>query len=111
MALLADYAITPDVFDVTAYPTEGECAARLETIREAMLTEGLVRDLRDGAWTVSSVATRGHGTGGVRNCSRRWPRRGGCCALGRPWPGGPPTMSTGARKLSRRTICGRSTVA
>lgn len=34
MALLADYAITPDVFHVTSYPTEGECAARLETIRE-----------------------------------------------------------------------------
>ncbi len=51
MALLADYAITPDVFDVTSYSTEEECAARLETIREAMLSEGLVRDLRDGAWS------------------------------------------------------------
>ena len=50
MPLLADYAITPDVFDATSYPTAGECEARLETIREAMLTEGLVRDLRDGEW-------------------------------------------------------------
>ena len=50
MSLLADYAITPDVFDETCYPTEGECEARIETIREAMLTEGLVRDLRGGAW-------------------------------------------------------------
>ena len=50
MPLLADYAITPDVFDVTSYPTAGECEARLETIREAMLTEGLVRDLRNGGW-------------------------------------------------------------
>ena len=65
MALLADYAITPDVFDVTAYPTEGECAARLETIREAMLTEGLVRDLRDGAWS-----------GLFRGDARPWHRRG-----------------------------------
>lgn len=50
MPLLADYAITPDVFDVSSYTTEEECAARLDTIREAMLTEGLVRDLRDGEW-------------------------------------------------------------
>lgn len=34
MPLLADYAITPDVFDATSYPTAGECEARLETIRE-----------------------------------------------------------------------------
>ena len=51
MALLADYAITPDVFDETSYSTADECAARIETIREAMLTEGVVRDLRDGAWS------------------------------------------------------------
>ena len=50
MPLLADYAITPDVFDVTSYSNDEACAARLETIREAMLTEGLVRDLRDGQW-------------------------------------------------------------
>lgn len=49
MPLLADYAITPDVFDVTSYSTAGECEARLETIRDAM-TEGLVRDLRNGEW-------------------------------------------------------------
>ena len=50
MPLLADYAITPDVFDVTSYSNDEACAASLETIREAMLTEGLVRDLRDGQW-------------------------------------------------------------
>ncbi|MDE0224322.1 MAG: hypothetical protein OXP28_04215 [Gammaproteobacteria bacterium] len=50
MALLADYAITPDVFDATSYSSEEVCAARLETIREAMLEEGLVRDLRNGRW-------------------------------------------------------------
>ena len=65
MALLADYAITPDVFDVTSYQTEGECAARLETIREAMLTEGVVRDLRNGAWR-----------GLFRGDARPWHRRG-----------------------------------
>ena len=33
MPLLADYAITPDVFDIASYPTAGECEARLEKIR------------------------------------------------------------------------------
>ncbi len=51
MPLLADYAITPDVFDVSSYTTAEECAARLDTIREAMLTEGLVRNLRGGRWS------------------------------------------------------------
>lgn len=51
MPLLADYAITPDVFDEASYSTAGECAAWLATIREAMLTEGLVRDLRGGEWS------------------------------------------------------------
>ncbi len=65
MALLADYAITPDVFDITSYSTEEECEARLGTIREAMLTEGLVRDLRDGAWSDF-----------LRSGPRPWHRRG-----------------------------------
>ena len=50
MPLLADYAITPDVFDVASYSTPGECEARLDNIRQVMLTEGVVRDLRDGEW-------------------------------------------------------------
>ena len=50
MALLADYAITPDVFDPTSYSSDEVCAARLETIRETMLEAGLVRDLRNGRW-------------------------------------------------------------
>ena len=65
MPLLADYAITPDVFDVTSYSTADECAARLESIREAMLTEGLVRDLRDGEWRAL-----------VSSHERPWHRRG-----------------------------------
>ena len=65
MSLLADYAITPDVFDVTSYLNEEVCAARLETIREAMLTEGLVRDLHDGRWRSL-----------FRSGIRQWHRRG-----------------------------------
>ena len=52
MPLLADYAITPDVFDATSYSTPDVCEARLDTIRDVMLAEGLVRDLRDGEWGI-----------------------------------------------------------
>ncbi len=51
MPLLSEYAVTPDVFDVASYSTEDECSARIEVIREALLTEGLVRDLRSGSWS------------------------------------------------------------
>ena len=50
MALLADYAITPDVLDITSYSSEEVCGLHLDRIREVMLTEGLVRDLRAGEW-------------------------------------------------------------
>lgn len=50
MALIADYAITPDVFDVTSYSGEEVCGLRLGIIKDAMLDEGLVRDLRGGEW-------------------------------------------------------------
>lgn len=50
MPLLADYAITPDVLDVTSYSSEEVCGLHLDRIREVMLTEGLVRDLRAGEW-------------------------------------------------------------
>ena len=65
MALLADYAITPDVFDVMSYQNEGECEARLELIRGPMLTEGVVRDLRNGEWRRS-----------FEDHTRPWHRRG-----------------------------------
>ncbi|MCY3932722.1 MAG: hypothetical protein OXH70_13520 [Acidobacteria bacterium] len=50
MALLADYAITPDVFDITRYSGQDACGLGLDRIREPLLTGGLVRDLRDGQW-------------------------------------------------------------
>ena len=50
MPLLADYAITPDVFDTTSYSTEEVCALHLGIVGEVMRSEGLVRDLRAGAW-------------------------------------------------------------
>ncbi len=50
MPLLAEYALTPDVFDVTAYSSEEVCGLHLQTLKEVLLHEGLVRDLRDGTW-------------------------------------------------------------
>lgn len=56
--LLCECSITPDVFDTTCYATEDLCAARIETIREAMLNENIVRDLRNGSW--SRLITNNH---------------------------------------------------
>jgi len=50
MPLLTDYALTPDVFDVTSYSSEEICGLHLDRIREVLMTEGLVRDLRAGDW-------------------------------------------------------------
>jgi hypothetical protein len=50
MPLLAEYAITPDVFDVTSYAHEDACDAELRAIKDVLLTEGLVRNLRKGEW-------------------------------------------------------------
>ena len=50
MPLLADYAITPDVFDVTSYSDEEVGRLHLRGISEVMKSEGLVRDLRSGEW-------------------------------------------------------------
>lgn len=49
--LLRDYAITPDVFDETSYPHPSTCDAELRSLKEVLLSEGLVRDLRDGEWS------------------------------------------------------------
>lgn len=65
MPLLAEYAITPDVFDVASYTSEEVCGLCLEIIREPMLTEGLVRDLREGEWSRLLVSD-----------ARAWHRRG-----------------------------------
>lgn len=51
MPLLAEYAITPDVLDVTSYSNANECEARLDYIKETILNAGLVRDLHDGLWS------------------------------------------------------------
>lgn len=73
MALLAEYAITPDVFDAASYSTADECSARIEVIRDALLTEGLVRDLRSGSW--SSLFNPDGRRQAPRVETRDWPSR------------------------------------
>lgn len=51
MPLLADYAITPDVFDISSYTSEEVCGLHLREISGVMRSEGLVRDLRSGEWS------------------------------------------------------------
>lgn len=50
MTLLAEYALTPDVFDSTCYANDEVGNIRLQHLKEVLLSEGLVRDLRDGLW-------------------------------------------------------------
>jgi hypothetical protein len=65
MALLAEYALTPDVFDTTTYSSEEVCGLHLQALREVLLHEGLVRNLRSGEW----VRT-------FEDPARSWHRRG-----------------------------------
>lgn len=51
MALLAEYALTPDVFDSASYSSDEVGSIRLHDLKEVLLAEGLVRDLRDGGWS------------------------------------------------------------
>ncbi|MFO0726460.1 MAG: hypothetical protein U1E65_21925 [Myxococcota bacterium] len=50
MPLLAEYALTPGVFDATAYSGEEVCGLHLQALKEVLLHEGLVRNLRAGEW-------------------------------------------------------------
>lgn len=57
MALLTEYAVTPDVFDVTAYTSDEVCGLHIDRLREVLLHEALVRDLRGGDWGRLFVGT------------------------------------------------------
>ncbi len=50
MALIAEYALTPDIFDATRYPSTDLGGVYLQGLKEVLLVEGLVRNLRDGDW-------------------------------------------------------------
>ncbi|WP_437962603.1 hypothetical protein WME76_46030 (plasmid) [Sorangium sp. So ce119] len=65
MALLAEYALTPGVFDITSYSSEEVCGLHLQALKEVLLHEGLVRNLRRGEWarTFEDSARPWHGRG------------------------------------------------
>lgn len=65
MALIAEYALTPCVFDETAYSSAEVCGLHLQGLKEVLLQEGLVRNLSGGEW----VKTFG-------DTSRAWNQRG-----------------------------------
>lgn len=65
MALLAEYALTPGVFDVTAYSTHEVCGIHLQVLKDVLLHEGLVRNLRAGEWAKT-----------FDDSSRQWHQRG-----------------------------------
>ena len=71
--LLAEYAITPDVFDTTSYANDDMCAVRLETVREVMLNEGVVRDLRNGTWSNLFGSDHRPGIVELRSLPESWP--------------------------------------
>jgi len=50
MPLLSEYALTPDIFDSTSYSSDEVGDIRLQYLKEILLNEALVRDLRDGEW-------------------------------------------------------------
>src|SRR5262249_5149412 len=47
---LNEYALTPDVFDLAYYAGDEACGLYLQILKEVLLQEGLVRDLRNGDW-------------------------------------------------------------
>jgi hypothetical protein len=65
MALLCEYALTPDVFDTRFYRHEEVGTARLEYLKDVFLEEALLRNLRAGEWLAV-----------FRNHERPWHRRG-----------------------------------
>ena len=65
MALLSEYALTTDVFDVTSYSNDEVCGLHLQAVKDGLLHERLVRNLQSGDWG-------GQGAGS-KNCL--WQRR------------------------------------
>ncbi|MBM3878743.1 MAG: hypothetical protein FJ387_03350 [Verrucomicrobia bacterium] len=63
--LLGEYCLTPEIFAAASYSSEEVCDIRLTHVKEALLSQGLVRDLRDGDWLAHLLDNSG-----------RWHRRG-----------------------------------
>jgi hypothetical protein len=65
MALLCEYAVTPDVFDIASYSNEEEGTARFEYLKDVFLEEVVLRNLRNGEWLSF-----------LKHNERSWHRRG-----------------------------------
>jgi hypothetical protein len=65
MALLKEFAITPDVFDSTCYSSNEIGDIRLNELKNVLRDEAVVRDLRNGEWSAL-----------FSNVDRPWHRRG-----------------------------------
>lgn len=63
--MLSEIALTPDVFDGACYSSPDACAIHLNHLKEPLLNEVLVRDLRDGEWVAH-----------LKNDLGRWHPRG-----------------------------------
>lgn len=51
MTILSEYALTHCVFDASTYDSPDSGRAYLQNLKEALLNEAIVRDLRDGDWS------------------------------------------------------------
>ena len=49
--MLVEYALVPDIFDSTCYNTVETCDVHLQYLKEPLLQDALVRDLRNGGWS------------------------------------------------------------
>src|SRR5437868_14927163 len=49
--MLGEVSLTPDVFDAACYSTADECDLHLRYLKDPLLSEVLVRDLRNGGWS------------------------------------------------------------
>jgi hypothetical protein len=65
MMLLSEFGLVPDVFDAASYSSEELADVHLQRLKEVLIDEGIVRNLRDGEWM------REFGSG-----SRAWHQRG-----------------------------------
>ena len=50
MSLLEEYALTPDVFDQTHYSSGEVAGIHLQHLKEVLLQEAIIRNLRNGEW-------------------------------------------------------------
>ncbi len=49
--ILDEYAIIPDIFDASSYSSDNLVPVCLAHLKDILLNEALVRDLRDGEWS------------------------------------------------------------